>query len=279
MTRTITQLNNHIETQSTNVTQSSSAVEEMVANINSVTQILQRNAEMIRNLQTASLRIKEASTNSAQLTKEVSAESESLLEASTVIQKIASQTNLLAMNAAIEAAHAGDAGKGFAVVADEIRKLAEESSTQGKTITQVLKTLKIKIDNIAEDAINAEKLFNESFEITESVRKQEDTIMNAMQEQNTGSNEVLTAMMGINTITSEVQSGSHEMMIGSEQITQEMKRLTEISGTITSSMNEMASGTMEINQSINNVNDISIQNKENIHDLIKQIEKFVLEET
>ncbi len=278
MLRTINQLNSHIETQSTNVTESSSAVEEMVANIKSVTQILSKNEDLIKHLQETSLKIKEASSNSANLTQEVSAESESLLEAANVIQKIASQTNLLAMNAAIEAAHAGDAGKGFAVVADEIRKLAEESSVQGKTITQVLKTLKIKIDNIAEDAINTENLFNESFEITEGVRKQEDTIMNAMKEQNTGSTEVLTAMMGINTITSEVKSGSQEMMTGSEQIAQEMNRLTQISAEVTRSMNEMASGTMEINQSINSVNDITIQNNENIHDLVKQIERFVLED-
>ena len=58
------------------------------------------------------------------------------------------------MNAAIEAAHAGEAGKGFAVVADEIRKLAEESSSQGQSITTVLKSVKAKIANISEATVD-----------------------------------------------------------------------------------------------------------------------------
>ena len=83
---------------------------------------------------------------------EVSKESERLMGISQVIQDIASQTNLLSMNAAIEAAHAGGAGKGFAVVAGEIEKLAKSSAGQAKTVSLVLKGIKDSTEGITHAA-------------------------------------------------------------------------------------------------------------------------------
>ena len=273
----INMLNGHVENQSHNVSQVSSAIEEMVANTRSVTETLVKNTGNMHALMEASEIGRSGLSEVATDIQEIARESEGLMEINSVMENIASQTNLLSMNAAIEAAHAGDAGKGFAVVADEIRKLSESSSEQSKIISQVLKKITGAIDKITK---STENVLNK-FEAVESgikiVSEQEENIRNAMEEQGAGSKQILEGVGNVTEITRQVRSGSHEMLEGSKEVINESTNLEKATQEITSGMNEMAIGAEQINEAVHHVNEISVKNREVIDVLIREVSQFKVE--
>ena len=277
ITLTIDKVNGHIERQTSSVAQSSSAIEQMLANIHSVTQTLVKNAKNVKDLTDASDIGRSGLQDVAADIQGIAKESEGLLEINSVMENIASQTNLLSMNAAIEAAHAGEAGKGFAVVADEIRKLAENSSVQSKTISTVLKKIKESIDKIIQSTESVLSKFEAIDSGVKTVAEQEETIRNAMEEQGEGSKQILEAISLLNEITKQVKSGSAEMLDGSKQIIKEGKNLEMVTQEITGGMNEMSIGADQINLSVNEVNGISGKNKENIDLLVGEVSRFKVE--
>jgi methyl-accepting chemotaxis protein len=277
ITVNIGRLNGHVDHQSVSVAQSSSAIEEMLANIQSVTQTLVKNTDNVKELMDASevgrTGLQEVVTD----IQEIARESEGLLEINAVMENIASQTNLLSMNAAIEAAHAGEAGKGFAVVADEIRKLAENSGEQSKTISAVLKKIKSSIDKITRSTDSVLNKFEAIDSRVRIVSDQEENIRNAMEEQGAGSKQILEAIGQLNEATQMVKGGSEEMLEGSKQVIQEGKNLELATQEITNGMNEMATGADQINVAVDRVNAISGENKESIGVLVEAVSKFKVE--
>ncbi|GHV96463.1 hypothetical protein AGMMS50293_27830 [Spirochaetia bacterium] len=274
----ITKLNSEIDAQSDSVSQSSSAIEEMLANIESVTRISRVNSENVSRLAEASEVGRTGLQAVAVDMQEIARESEGLLEINSVLATIASQTNLLSMNAAIEAAHAGEAGRGFAVVADEIRKLAESSGAQSKTISTVLKKIKDAMTKIASATDEVLNKFGAIDTDVKIVSDQEEQIRNAMEEQSTGSKQILEAIEKLNEITRAVKKSSGEMQEGSREIIVEGKNLEQVTTEITAGMSEMASRAGEVNDSVNHINNISSKNSGNIDILRQAISHFIIKD-
>jgi methyl-accepting chemotaxis protein len=270
----IDSLNKMIDEQTESVNRSSSAIEEITANINSVTKTLVENSKNVAVLTEASENGKTGVQTVAQEIQEIAHDSEGLLEINTVMKSIASQTNLLSMNAAIEAAHAGESGKGFAVVADEIRKLAESSSQQSKTTSAMLKKIKASIDNITKSSDNVLERFGAIDTSVKTVSLHEQNILHAMEEQEVGGKQILESIGRLRDITASVKQGSDNMAISGKTLVEETDGFIKTSKETVEGMNEILKGINQINVSVNHVNEMSMENNKNFESLKQETEKF-----
>jgi len=263
-----------VEEQTDSVNKSSSAIEEMTANINSVTRTLVENSKNVSVLTEASENGKTGLQLVAQEIKEIAHDSEGLLEINSVMNNIASQTNLLSMNAAIEAAHAGEAGKGFAVVADEIRKLAESSGQQSKTTATMLKKIKASIDSITKSSDDVLARFGAIDSSVKTVSTHEQNILSAMEEQEVGGKQILESISRLRDITSSVKKGSDNMAESGETLVQETDGFIKTSKETVEGMNEILKGINQINVSVGHVNEMSLENNKNFESLKTETQKF-----
>lgn len=273
----IQSLESLITDQASSVTESSAAVEQMVANISSITANLENVVANFGSLIQASADGKQKlSFVSAQI-QEVARQSESLAQANKLISGIAAQTNLLAMNAAIEAAHAGEAGRGFAVVADEIRSLAENSANQSKTINRELAATQEVIGKVVEATGEAERAFDNVRSLIDTTNDLERQVMQSMEEQRAGSTEVLQALSVINDITGKVQTASSEMSSGSSAVLEEMQHLLTMTEEIRQNIDAIADRTGEITSSVRTVSELSQKNRENIEGVLRENGRFIVD--
>jgi methyl-accepting chemotaxis protein len=263
-----------VDRQDRAVETSGSAVEQMVGNIESVTRNVESLDNSLQRLIGAAEEGRSQFNHFRDRVGAVDGQSDSLQETNEVIASIAGQTNLLAMNAAIEAAHAGEAGRGFAVVADEIRKLAEQAALQSRDTAAGLKDLQTTIRALVNDSETTGGAFGRILDEIARVEALESEVRLAMVEQQTGSRQILE---GIN----EIRESSHEVQSHSDQMTQEtvttlqkMETLHRITQEIRQGMDEIATGAAEINQALAAISEQGVHNKESVDALALEAGQF-----
>ena len=272
----IESLEHMIEKQASGVSEASAAVEQMIGNIRSVNASMEKMSGSFEELALSAKNGSELQTDVNEKINQIQALSETLQEANTAIASIAEQTNLLAMNAAIEAAHAGDAGKGFSVVADEIRKLSETSSVQSHTIGEQLTNIQKSIAGV----VTASEQSNAAFQTVTTKITETDQLVRqikaAMEEQNEGSQQINAVLHTMNDSSLEVRNAGKEMMEGNKAILSEVRNLQDATGVMQSSMQEMSQGAQKINETGEMLKGIARQVQDSIVEIGGQIDKFTV---
>jgi methyl-accepting chemotaxis protein len=257
-------LDESIAVQTASMNEASAAVEQMIGNITSISSVTEKMESQFKTVGESSNRGSSIQKESAERIDIIVTQSQDLQDANKVIATIAAKTNLLAMNAAIEAAHAGESGRGFAVVADEIRQLALNSTNESNKIRAELKQIVDTINNIVKDSEASTNAFIEVTKRVEDTEKLVHQVNNAIREQKIGASQIINSLRMMKENSDKVNNGSKEMDHGSLVMLKEIGALKTNAGEIMSCMAEMSDGIKNINNGAQGVSELSAKTKSSI---------------
>jgi methyl-accepting chemotaxis protein len=276
--RNIESILKNMERQASSVEEGASSIEEMVRNIEHTSVITNRTRDISNSLDKVALEGSTAVKASVTSIREIAEYSQQIIKILQLISNVARQTNLLAMNAAIEAAHAGEAGKGFAIVADEIRRMSEDTNRNAREIGEVVNSIVSRID----DSVKLAERAGVGLDMINAYSKQAQNAVSqlsvSMEEQSNGAKEVLRATQELVQITEEVRLSMNEQRTATTDFAQALHDIREITLSNRSAIDEHAESLSVLVKSINRVREVIRRSRDTTTVLNALVDNFVLED-
>lgn len=270
----IHRLSQQIENQASAVTQSTASVTQMNASVENVARVTGEREQASQHLLTVTKDGGEKLQGTNTLIEESTHDVEEVLEIVGIINAIASRTNLLSMNAAIEAAHAGESGAGFAVVAEEIRNLADSTNNHAQRIRNTVNNVAVRIGRVREAGHETRETFEA---IEREARNTIDTfqeISSSMNELSIGSGEILEAMSSLSEISITIRDEAEEMKEQSSDMQQSVNGSTTLSEKININILEVESGVKRLKASLEQVDETNRKSSAAVAQLAEQVRVF-----